>query len=238
MSATKNITAGLGGGEYFGSHGAKNVLCVNTLPGATNTEDRCKGIADGIGKSGGKSSQLPLPSSSFGNPTAVAEAIKAALLKDTTIDGVITISAGDANSAANAIAQASAGDKVKLASFDMDETGLQRIKDGTQLFAIDQQPYLQGYLAVSLLNGFVNYGARPADQAGADRTGDRGRRQRRRHAGRRRGWRPLTPIAECPARGCASEGRTFPAALPTDPGRRRPFHVHNARDCFHEIRLP
>jgi simple sugar transport system substrate-binding protein len=150
--------AGLGGGDYFGSHGAKNVLCVNTLPGATNTEDRCKGITDGIAKSGGKSSQLPLPSSSFGNPTAVAEAIKAALLKDTSIDGVITISAPDANSAANAIAQAGAGDKVKLASFDMDETGLQRIKDGTQMFAVDQQPYLQGFLAVSLLNGYVNYG--------------------------------------------------------------------------------
>jgi simple sugar transport system substrate-binding protein len=150
--------AGLGGGEYFGSHGVKNVLCVNTLPGATNTEDRCKGIVDGIAKSGGKSSQLPLPSSSFGNPTAVAEAIKAALLKDTSIDGVITISAPDANSAANAIAQAGAGDKVKLASFDMDETGLQRIKDGTQMFAVDQQPYLQGFLAVSLLNGYVNYG--------------------------------------------------------------------------------
>ena len=40
----------------------------------------------------------------------------------------------------------------------MDQTGLERIKGGTQLFAIDQQPYLQGYLAVSLLNGFVKYG--------------------------------------------------------------------------------
>jgi simple sugar transport system substrate-binding protein len=40
----------------------------------------------------------------------------------------------------------------------MDESTLQRIKDGTQLFAIDQQPYLQGYLAVSLLNTYVNFG--------------------------------------------------------------------------------
>ncbi len=151
-------TAGLGGGEYYGSHGAKNVLCVNTLPGAANTEARCKGVADGIAKRGGKSTELPLPSSSFGNPTAVAEAIKAALLKDNTIDGAVTIGAGDANSAASAIAQAGLGDKVKLASFDMDETGLKRIKDGKQLFSIDQQPYLQGYLSVSLLNGFVEYG--------------------------------------------------------------------------------
>ena len=128
------------------------------MPGATNTESRCKGIADGIGRNGGKSSQLPLPSSSFGNPTAVAQAIKAALQKDAGVDGVITISAGDANSAATAISQAGAEGKAKLGSFDMDETGLQRIKSGAQLFEIDQQPYLQGYLAVSLLNGYVNYG--------------------------------------------------------------------------------
>jgi len=150
--------AGVAGGEHFGKSGSKNVLCINTLPGAANTESRCKGVADGAGKNGGTSNQLPLPSTSFGNPTAVAEAIKAALLKDPTVDGVITISAVDANSAANAIMQASAAEKVKLGTFDMDESTLQRIKDGTQLFAIDQQPYLQGYLAVSLLNGYVNFG--------------------------------------------------------------------------------
>jgi len=150
--------SGVAGGEYFAAHGSKNVLCVNTLPGSTNTEARCKGLADGIAKHQGKSTQLPLPSTSFGNPTAVAEAIKAALLKDQTIDGLITIAAPDANSAANAIMQANVGDKVKLGSFDMDETSLQRIKDGTQLLAIDQQPYLQGYLAVSLLNAYVNFG--------------------------------------------------------------------------------
>jgi simple sugar transport system substrate-binding protein len=54
--------------------------------------------------------------------------------------------------------QAGAADKVKLGSFDFDEANLDRIKGGTQLFAIDQQPYMQGYLAVSLLNGFVNFG--------------------------------------------------------------------------------
>ena len=150
--------AGVAGGEYFGKNGAKKVLCVNTLPGATNTEARCKGIADGIAKHGGVSEQLPLPSTTFGNPTAVAQAIKGALLKDSAADGAIAISAGDANSAAIAISQAGAADKVKLASFDMDEATLKRIKDGSQLFAIDQQPYLQGYLAVSLLNGLVNFG--------------------------------------------------------------------------------
>jgi simple sugar transport system substrate-binding protein len=154
--------AGLAGGAHFAAHGAKNVICVNTVPGAQNLEDRCKGISDGISKAGGKSTQLPLPASSFGNPTAVAEAIKATLLKDKTIDGVVTISAGDADSAANGIEQAGATGKVKLGSFDMNETCLERIKAGTQLFAIDQQPWLQGFLAVTMADGFVNYGLKVA----------------------------------------------------------------------------
>ena len=154
--------AGLAGGAYFASHGAKNVICVNTVPGAQNLEDRCKGISDGISKAGGKSTQLPLPASSFGNPTAVAEAIKATLLKDKTIDGVVTISAGDADSAAVGIQQAGATGKVKLGSFDMNETCLERVKAGTQLYAIDQQPWLQGFLAVTLSDAFVNYGLKLA----------------------------------------------------------------------------
>ena len=154
--------AGLAGGAYFAAHGVKNVICVNTVPGASNLEARCKGISDGISKQGGKSTQLPLPASSFGNPTAVAEAIKATLLKDATIDGLATISASDADSAANGIQQAGRTATVKLGTFDMNETNLDRIKDGTQLFAIDQQPWLQGFLAVSLSDGFVNYGLKTA----------------------------------------------------------------------------
>jgi len=149
--------AGVAGGEYFAKHGQKHVLCVNTLPGATNTEARCKGVADAMTAAGVVSEQLPLPTTSFGDPTAVAEAIKATLMKDNTIDGVITISAGDADSAATGIQQ-SGLTTVSLASFDMNEAGLARIKAGTQSFAIDQQPYLQGFLSVSLLASAIDFG--------------------------------------------------------------------------------
>ena len=150
--------AGLAAGAYFGTHNAKNVICVNTVPGAQNLEDRCKGVSDGIVKEGGASVQLPLPASAFGDPTAVAEAIKATLLKDPSINGVVTISAGDANSAAIGIEQAGMTGKVALASFDMDGAGLDRIKAGTQLFAVDQQPWLQGFLAVSMVDAYVTFG--------------------------------------------------------------------------------
>lgn len=149
--------AGKAGGEFFAKNGAKNVLCVNTLPGAVNTEARCKGVAEGM-SGGGKSTQLPLPSSNFGNPTAVTQAIKSALLKDDSIDGVVTISTGDADSSAAAIDQAGAGAKIKLGTFDMNQTQLNRIKAGKQLFCIDQQPYLQGYLAVSQAYAYNAYG--------------------------------------------------------------------------------
>jgi simple sugar transport system substrate-binding protein len=150
--------AGVAGGEYFAAKGKKNVICVNTIPGAANLEARCKGVMDGMAKTGQKAAQLPLPSSSFGNATAVAEAIKAELLKDGTIDGAITISAGDADSAAIGIQQADKVAGVMLGSFDLNQAGLDRIKGGTQGFAIDQQPYLQGYLATSLLASHIDFG--------------------------------------------------------------------------------
>jgi len=150
--------AGVAGGHYFGEHGSKNVICVNTVPGAGNLEARCKGIADGIAEKGGKSKELPLPASSFGDPTAVAEAIKAELIRDDTIDGIFTISAGDADSAATGISQTGKAQSVKLGSFDMNVAGLKRIQSSGQLFAIDQQPWLQGFLAVTMSDAFVNYG--------------------------------------------------------------------------------
>jgi len=47
---------------------------------------------------------------------------------------------------------------VKLGTFDLNQGTLDRIHDGEQLFAIDQQPYERGCLAVSLPNGYVNFG--------------------------------------------------------------------------------
>lgn len=150
--------AGRAGGEYLAENGATNAICVNTVPGAANLEARCKGVIDAMSEAGQSAEQLPLPATSFGNPTAVAEAIKARLLQDDSIDGIITISQADADSAANAIAQAGAGERVLLGGFDMNQTILDRIQNGTQAFAIDQQPYLQGYLATALLHSHAAFG--------------------------------------------------------------------------------
>lgn len=150
--------AGFAAGEYFADKGYKNLVCVNTLPGAANLEAECKGMIDGVTKAGGVGEQLPLPMSSFGNPTAVTQAVKAHLLRHEDVVGLYTIGNVDANSASMAIMQAGVADKVKLGGLNMDQTILDNIKNGSQLFAIDQQPYLQGFLAVSILNGYSNFG--------------------------------------------------------------------------------
>ncbi|WP_407691784.1 substrate-binding domain-containing protein [Rhizobium mongolense] len=150
--------AGKAGGEYLGSKGAKNVICVNTVPGAANQEARCKGVIDGITAKGGQGKQLPLPATSFGDQTAIAEAVKATLIQDDSIDGIINVSATDADAAASGINQAGKVGKVSHGTFDLNASGLARIKDGTQTFAIDQQPYLQSILSVTLLASHLDYG--------------------------------------------------------------------------------
>jgi simple sugar transport system substrate-binding protein len=150
--------AGVAAGEYFAKHDVKNLVCINTLPGAANIEANCKGMIEGIKAKGGKGDALPLPATSFGNSTAVAQAVKAYLLQHPDVGGVYTIGNVDANSAINGIMQSGKKGKVQVGGVNMDETILNNIKTGTQMFTIDQQGYLQGYLAVSILNGHVNYG--------------------------------------------------------------------------------
>ena len=154
--------AGAAGGAYLAKAGAKNILCVNTVPGSANQEARCAGVATGAKANGGKAKQLPLPSSNFGNPTAVSNAIKAALTKDTTITGVVTIGVQDADSAYAAITAAGLDGKVKLGTFDLSTSQLDRIGAGKQAFSIDQQPWLQGYLATSVAWQYAQYGIKPA----------------------------------------------------------------------------
>ena len=150
--------AGKMGGEAMAAAGKKHVVCVNTLPGLANIEARCKGVKDAVEAAGGKSESLNLPSSSFGDATAVTQAVKAAITKDTSIDALITIGDSDADSVTEAIAQAGAASTVLHGGISVNAQSLQRVKDGTQFFAIDQQGYAQGYYATSYAFQLAAYG--------------------------------------------------------------------------------
>jgi simple sugar transport system substrate-binding protein len=150
--------AGVAGGEYMAKKGAKKITCVIHVPGAINLETRCNGVEEGAKANGAGIVRLPLPASLDANAAGTAEAIKAELLKDRSVDAVITLGAPVADAAALAIMQAGVGDKVKLGTFDMSTSVLDRIKAGTQVMAIDQQPYLQSFLAATMLAANIDFG--------------------------------------------------------------------------------
>lgn len=160
---SENYNAGLAAGEAYVDAGAKNILCVNTLPGTESVEARCNGASDSADKAGAKVTTLNLPTTQFGDPTAITQAIKSAVLQDTSVDAVLTIGVTDSDSAAAAIEQ-SGRDDVTLASFDVSPSGLERVKAGTQVFSVDQQPFAIGYYALSAAYQLAAYGiALPED---------------------------------------------------------------------------
>lgn len=148
--------AGFGGGEYLANKGAKHILCHIQVPGAINLEERCRGVTDGAKKAGAKVTVLNTPANLDGDVTGTAEAMKAEFIGDSSIDAMVSCADFGAAAGANAVEQT--GLKVMISAFDFSPASLERISAGTQAMAIDQQPYLQGFLATSMLFAHLKFG--------------------------------------------------------------------------------
>jgi simple sugar transport system substrate-binding protein len=86
----------------------------------------------------------------------VKSTISAKLKEDDAIDYVVTLGAPFALTAAQSVSES--GSKAKIATFDLNKQLTGAISDGSIEFAVDQQPYLQGYLAVDSLWLYKNNG--------------------------------------------------------------------------------
>ena len=148
--------AGVAGGTYLAQNGATKIICHIQVPGAVNLEARCAGVKEGGEANGAEVINLPLPANLDQNVTGTSEAIKAELLKDPSVDAVITLAAWAADAASVAIQQSRPD--VMLGTFDMSPAVMDRIQAGTQTMAIDQQPYLQGFLATAMLAAHIDFG--------------------------------------------------------------------------------
>ncbi len=80
---------------------------------------------------------------------AELSSMTAKLTQDKTIDAVITLGAPTALVAIQAIAAAKSS--TKLYTFDTNAAEIAKIKSGAVQWAVDQQPYLQGYESVDSL---------------------------------------------------------------------------------------
>lgn len=149
-------------GEQLAKDGAKNVLCVNHVPGNPTLEQRCEGVTEALDEAGGETTVLTIPADQSTNPTSVTNAISGALRSDDAIDGVLTLGSGVAENAVRAIE--SADSDAILGTGDLSKNVLKFIKDGSISFAVDQQPYLQGYYAVLAASQKVELGLQPVGQ--------------------------------------------------------------------------
>jgi len=136
-------TAGQAVGDELNKEGAKNVICINQQQGAVQLEARCAGIAATFK---GKSDVLYV--TGYDMPTVKAR-VQAKLQQDPSIDYVVTLGAPFAPVVLDAIE--AAGGKAKVGTFDMSPEAISLIQGGKLAWAIDQQPYVEGYLAVDLL---------------------------------------------------------------------------------------
>ncbi|WP_457852759.1 sugar ABC transporter substrate-binding protein [Streptomyces decoyicus] len=135
--------AGEAVGEELNKRGRKKALCILHEQGNVGHEQRCDG-AEKTFK--GDLQKLYVEGT---NMPDVQSSIESKLQSDSSIDAVVTLGAPFAPTAVKAKEQA--GSKAEIDTFDLNAQVATGLKDGTLGFAVDQQPYLQGYEAVDLL---------------------------------------------------------------------------------------
>ena len=147
--------AGQAFGERLNRLGAKHAVCVVQEQGQVALEARCAGLKKGFE---GTTENLYVNGTDM---PSVKSTLTAALQKDSSIDQVVTLGAPIAMTAVQSVKDA--GSKAKVATFDLNKELVGAVQGGSIEFAVDQQPYLQGYLAVDGLwlyrtNGNVSGG--------------------------------------------------------------------------------
>lgn len=150
--------AGEAGGKRASEGGYKHVLCVIQFQGQVQLEDRCNGVKKTF------TGQWTKIYVNGADRPSEQSTIAAKLKQDPSIDFVITLGAPDALAAINAIKDSAS--KAKLGTFDFNPQIPAKIQSGELQFAIDQQPYLQGYESVDSLwlykvNGNILGGGKP-----------------------------------------------------------------------------
>jgi simple sugar transport system substrate-binding protein len=143
--------AGTAVGQRVTQDGGKNILCVIQEQGQQQLEDRCDGVTQGA--AGAKVQRMYVNGR---DDAAVVTSIQAKLTQDKTVDWVVTLGAQFALDAVKSVS--GAGSSAKIGTFDTNKELVAAVKDGKVAWAIDQQPYLQGYLAVDALWLYKNNG--------------------------------------------------------------------------------
>lgn len=138
--------AGKGAGERAKAAGVKSFLCVNHYATNPASFERCRGFAEAIGADFKKSTI-----DAGDDPTIIESRVRAYLRQNPNTQAVLTLGPTSAHPTLKALERSGQAGKIWFATFDLSDEIGKGIKDGTIQFAIDQQPYLQGYIPVAVM---------------------------------------------------------------------------------------
>jgi len=150
--------AGQEAGTAMASAGVKHGLCIIHEEQNVALTNRCDGFSKQLETTGGTVTVLHV------NGAQLHEAqqqVTTALTQDPSIDGVLATGTAGFSAAGGALQSMNAFGKIKLGSFDVSTTNLAAVQNGQAEFAVDQQPFLQGYDAVQTAAFQARYSQHP-----------------------------------------------------------------------------
>lgn len=148
--------AGKGAGERAKAAGVTKFLCVNHYITNPASVERCQGFADALGVELGNQ----MIDSGI-DPAEVKNKVLAHLRANPDTNGILTLGPNSAEPTLAALQENGNAGQIFFATFDLSAGISEGIKNGVINFAIDQQPYLQGYLPIVLLTNYARYGVIP-----------------------------------------------------------------------------
>ena len=150
---------GYQGGKRLLAAGATKGVCINHQVGHAGLDARCQGFIDAFKEAGKEAEVLAITNDPAESQTIIDDYYTA----HPDVDAFLTLGPNGANPF-YAFAEArglKAGD-VYHGTFDLSPEIVAHVEDGTTLFAIDQQPFLQGYLSVVTLTLYQRQHLKPA----------------------------------------------------------------------------
>ncbi len=150
--------AGYGAGLRAKDAGVTKFLCVNHFFTNPVSVERCQGFADALGVELGN--QMI---DSGQDPAGIQSKVEAYLRSNSDTNGILTLGPTSAHPTMRALKKLDKLGNIYFATFDLSEEIAKAIKEGVIEFGIDQQPFLQGYLPVTVLALYNRYGVLPGN---------------------------------------------------------------------------
>ncbi|MFH1804158.1 MAG: sugar ABC transporter substrate-binding protein [Pseudomonadota bacterium] len=149
--------AGFGAGKRAADAGATSFLCVNHYITNPASVERCQGFADALGTDLGN--QMI---DAGQDPSEIQNKVAAYLSTNPDTGAVLALGPTSAHPTLAALRDAGLAGEMMFGTFDLSGEIATAIKNDEIAFAIDQQPYLQGYMPVVILTNLVRYGVLPS----------------------------------------------------------------------------